>query len=428
VLTISPWWLLAAAVPILLLGEQLVRHIPGLARFDVPPPIAGGFLIAITLLAINTRATHVDLKTKTSSPAWSWLITPEAQWRTSPAVPIFLPFSTAFFTCVGLNASWRIARQGSRQLLLFLALATLLGILQNLLGLALAKPLHASPYLGVLCGSVTLTGGPSTALGFAPEFEKAGFPAAATVGAAAAMFGILTGSLLAGAIGGLLIRRHNLRSAIPLATTPEPQHRRFIGFIPKLLSLLRDPARLAAHILILLACMKLGAWVSYALQSAHLSFPVYMGAMLTGIAVRNLLDALHLPLIDTAFTDRLGSIVLAIFLAVAMSSLNLLELRPLAGPMLAILTAQVFLTLAFAYWLTFAFMGRDYDAAITSAGHVGFGLGITPNSVATMDTLTQKFGPAPRALLIVTTVGAFLIDLTNSLTITAFLNFIKPAR
>jgi ESS family glutamate:Na+ symporter len=427
-MTVSPWWLLAASVPVLLLGEFLVRHIRWLARFDVPVPVVGGFLIALIVLVSNGSGVFpIDVATKTSARWWTWLITAAPEWRTKPTVPVYLPFSTAFFTCVGLAASWNIAKRGSWQLLIFLLLATILGILQNTLGIALSRAMHVSSYLGLLCGSVTLTGGPSTALGFSGEFEKAGFSAAATVGAAAAMFGIVTGSLLGGAIGGALVRRETSRAAAAAATVKmietidKPCH----GFVDHLTALSRQPLSLFVHLGVLLACIKAGAWVSLWLRNLGVAFPVYMGAMLTGILLRNLLDAMGATIVRNDVIERMGALALGIFLAVAMSSLNLLELRTLAGPMTVILACQVVLTVLFAFFVTFTVMGRDYDAAVMSAGHVGFGLGITANAVATMDVLTAKFGPAPRALLIVTIVGAFLIDLTNALTITVYLNFLK---
>lgn len=426
-ITISAWWLLAAAPLVLLLGEFLVRRVRWLARFDVPVPVVGGLLVALVVLVLHASgASAVVMETKTSARWWTWFVTAEPQWRASPApaVAVFLPFSTAFFTCVGLNASWSVARRGSWQLLIFLGLASVLGILQNTLGIAIARAMDVSPYLGLLCGSVTLTGGPSTAMGFAPEFEHAGFAAAPTVGAAAAMFGIVAGSLLGGAVGGRIVRRRALRTAVTaddVARLDKPRQ----GFFDHIVALARQPVALILHLLILLACIKAGAWVSLWLNSAGVTFPVYMGAMLTGIAVRNVLDAARLPVIRSDVIERIGAVALGIFLAVAMSSLDLLALRTLAGPMVVILTVQVILTVLFAFLVTFLIMGRDYDAAVMSAGHVGFGLGITANAVATMDVLTAKFGPSPRALLIVTIVGAFLIDLTNALTITVYLNLLK---
>jgi ESS family glutamate:Na+ symporter len=422
-MTISPWWLLASAVPVLLLGELLVRRVRWLQRFDVPVPVVGGFVVAMIVLILNvTGLTTIDIRTQTDAPWWTWLL--RAEGRSAPRVPVYLPFSTAFFTCVGLAASWNVAKRGSWQLLIFLLLASVLGVLQNTLGIGIARAMNVSPYLGLLCGSVTLTGGPSTALGFASEFEQAGFAAAATVGAAAAMFGIVAGSLLGGAVGGTLIRRRLLRTDEASSVTQLTRRPRY-GFVHHLVALAREPRSLLIHLGILFACIKAGAWVSLWLRNAGMTFPVYMGAMLIGIVVRNVLDVAGATIIRSDTVERIAAVALGIFLAAAMSALNLLELRTLAGPMIVILSSQVFLTVLFAFFVTFLIMGRDYDAAVMGAGHVGFGLGITANAVATMDVLTAKYGIAPRAMLIVTIVGAFLIDLTNALTITVYLNLLK---
>ena len=461
-MALSAWWLLLIAVPVLLLGEQLVRRIPALARVDMPVPVVGGFVIALIMLFLNLAGTDIAWQSKVSARAWTWLVSTEIEWLKSPApaTEIYLPLSTAFFTCVGLNASWQVARRGSWMLLILLSIATGLAVVQNLLGVSLARSMGVSSYLGLLCGSVTLTGGPSTAIGFADAFKQVGFTNASEVGMAAAMFGIVAGSLLGGPLGGLLIRRHRLTSRLPdvapasevrasvfqpvpslamagigavltnyggaaprMESTPiTPMPR---GIVPQIRALWELGSVALIHIVILVACIKLGAWVGYALRSAGLKFPVYMGAMLVGLTLRNVLDASGVRILGTHVINLIGSIALALFLAIAMSSLNLLQLKTLAAPMLLILLAQVVLMLAFAWFITFNCLGRDFDAAVASAGHVGFGLGITPNAVATMDVLTAKFGSAPRAFLCVTIVGAFLIDFTNALTITIWMNFLK---
>jgi ESS family glutamate:Na+ symporter len=431
----SAWWLLGAAVPVLLLGEALVTGIKPLAKLDLPSPIVGGLLVATVVLLINLSGIgQLDLANKVTAKAWTWIITPETQLKKSPAVPVYLPISTAFFCCVGLNASWAVAKKGGLQLLLLLALATLLGVLQNFLGVALCRGMHQNPLLGLICGSVTLTGGPSTALGFADTFQKAGFAAADVVGAAAAMFGIVAASLLAGAFGGQLIRRLHLRA--DAHNTVVTHHHRTIGIIHRAKDLLAGGSASLKHLLIILICMKLGAWVSLGISAIRiplprhwglikLTLPVYMGGMILAVIWRNITDQANTFLIHTNTVETIASICLKLFLAMAMASLNLLQLKSLAIPMLVILALQVILMLAFAAGITYFFMGRDYDAAVMSAGHVGFGLGITPNAVATMDVLEQKFGPSPRAVLIVTVVGAFLIDFTNSLIITLHLNFLS---
>jgi ESS family glutamate:Na+ symporter len=176
--------------------------------------------------------------------------------------------------------------------------------------------------------------------------------------------------------------------------------------------------------LVLLVCIKGGAWVSYFIQQTNITFPVYMGALLLGVVVRNAVDAWDGRAVSTEIVDTLASVALGLFLSIAMLSLNLSELANTALPMLIILAAQVMLMGLFAGFVTFPLMGRSYDAAIMSAGQIGFGLGATPNAVANMKALAEKFGPSPRAFLVVPVVGGFLIDFLNAVIITVFLNFL----
>ncbi len=423
---ISGWWMLLLAVPVVLLGEAVVNRVPGLSRFYLPAPIIGGLLIAVGILALNVaRPGTVGVRPNTAARWWTWVVTPEPEWRRSPAVPVYTPLMVGFFTCVGLNASWAVARAGSWRLVVLLAVATALAVVQDVAGVAAARALHVSPYVGLLCGSVTLTGGPGTAMGFATAFEDAGFAQARAVGLAAAMFGIVTASLLGGPVGAALIRGFRLRPAPAAGPASAAAARPGSAFLALLRSVAARPASVAGHLLLLLACVKVGAWVSHGLRAAGLTFPVYIGAMLVGIAVRNAADRLRRPPVRTATVTLVASVLLGVYLAVAVMTLDLVQLRTLAGPMLAILVMQVGIMLAFAAAVTFPALAADYEAAVAAAGHVGFGLGITPNAVANMEALTNPFGPAPGAVLAVTLVGAFLIDVTNSATIVFFLNRLR---
>jgi ESS family glutamate:Na+ symporter len=154
------------------------------------------------------------------------------------------------------------------------------------------------------------------------------------------------------------------------------------------------------------------------------TLPGYIGAMIIAAVVRNLADATGAVRITQRVVDDLGTIALSLFLAMALMSLKLWELLDLALPMLIILAAQVAMMAVFAYWITFRVMGRDYDAAVMAGGHCGFGLGATPNAVANMGSLVERFGPAPRAFLVLPMVGAFFIDFTNAIIITAYINLV----
>lgn len=426
-MTIPAWYAVLLAVPVLLLGEFLVKRVRLLARFNIPAPVVGGLLIsALVLLGNVTNVWPVQLDSKIAARWWTWLVTIEPEWVKAPAKNANLPFLVAFFTCIGLNASWAIAKRGSLQVLIFLAVAAVLALLQNLIGIGLAKLMGVSPLLGLVCGSVTMTGGHGTALGFAAELEKAGLNAAAVVGVAAATFGLVCGGLLGGPVGGGLIRRRGLKPSIAVGTHLEAGQSGEAGIFKDLRSLAAFGRAFLIHLLLLLACIKLGAWVSHLIQQTGITFPVYMGAMLLGVAVRNVVDLAGGGWIKTEIVDTLASVNLGVFLAIAMMSLNLIELANTALPMLVILSVQVVVMALFAWFITFRVMGRDFDAAVMAGGHCGFGLGATPNAVANMKALVESFGPAPRAFLVLPIVGAFLIDFLNAINITFFINLLKP--
>lgn len=429
VLTLAPWWLLVLSVPVLLVGEWMFRHVSLFGRYNIPVPVIGGLAVSLLVLVLRVSGLmEISFATKVSAAWWTWLVTPEIEWVSRPERGVNLPFLLGFFTCIGLNATWRVVRQGSWQLPLFLAIATLLAVAQNALGVTLAKLLGESPLLGLICGSLSLTGGHGTALGFAATLEQAGFGAAATVGAAAATFGLVFGSLIGGPVATRLIRRHKLKSSGCGESTGASAATECVeepGFFATLRGLAGFGAKAGWHLLLLAAVIKAGAWLSWALQHAGVVFPPYMGAMIVGVVLRNALDLSGRTWIDSRVVDQIGAVLLGVFLAMAMMALNLVELAGSAAPMLVILFAQVAFLTVFTTWVTYRLMGRDYDAAVMAGGQCGFGLGATPNAVANMDSLVRRYGPAPRAFVIVPTVGAMLIDLTNALNITWFLNLLK---
>jgi ESS family glutamate:Na+ symporter len=423
---LSPWLTVCLALPVLLLGEQLVRRVRILERFNIPAPVTGGLLLALVLLAGNlTGAYPARFGSQVSAAWWNWLVTIEPEWIKRPAKNVNLPFLMVFFTCIGLNASWSLIRKGSVQVPIFLGLAAVLAVIQNALGVGLAKLMGANPLLGLVCGSTTMTGGHGTALGFAADFEQAGLPGAAVIGVAAATFGLVAGGLLGGPVGGALILRNRLQTTAPSGVHLEAGATHASGILSDLRALWRLGRPALWHLLLVLGCIKLGTWASYVLQQTGITFPVYIGSMLLGVVTRNALELAGIYWVRTETLDTLGSVALGFFLSIAMMSLNLIELAGTALPMLVILSTQVLVMAGFAWWVTFRFLGRDFDAAVMAAGHCGFGLGATPNAVANMKALVERFGPAPRAFLVLPIVGAFLIDLFNAANITVFLNLLK---
>ena len=325
----------------------------------------------------------------------------------------------AFFTSIGFGASVPLLRSGGPAVAVFLGLATVVAV-----------SLGVPPLLGVLAGSVTLAGGPATGLAFAPLFEKAAVTGAATLAVASAMVGIVTGGIIGGPIGTFLIERNRLRSGAGApSTTPEAATasdavlaREAPDPVPPPVSG-EDPGAqaLLKGVVSLLAAMGVGSWIGAGFGALGATLPAYIGAMLAAAALGNLDDVTGWIRLPHRLLDDLGNAALVLFIAMALMTLRLWEIASLALPLAAILAMQVALIAAVCVWPTFRLMGRDYDAAVMSAGFCGFMLGTTANAMANMGVLTERYGSA-RAYLVVPMVGAFFIDFTNAVVITAFLN------
>lgn len=458
-MTIPPFALLLLAIPVLLAGEQLNARFKWLGRLNIPAPIISGLLLAIAILIFHKLSPGtLILSDRSASPVWQWIALPQWSgnapdvWATKPPPYVYQPLLILFFTCIGLNASWAVARAGGVSLVVYLGIATLFGALQYFTGVLTAMMIGADPLVGIMCSGVSLMGGFGTATSWAPDFERHGLPGAPAIGIAAAAFGVVAGGLLAGPLSGRLVERkvktsraaphvRPLELALPEDAEPpvvRPPHPHDVadelvdegGFLSDVRNMFASPGATLVHLGVLAICLKLGAFLSAAVGGVrigeqNLTFPVYMGSMIVAAILRNIHDLFGLRLLDTKHVDLIASFALAWMLACVMITLQLGQLAALAGPMLVILFTQVALMAAFAYWVVFRVMGRDYDAAAMSAGMVGFGLGATSNAVATMRQLARRYGPSPRAFLIVTVVGAFLIDFTNAFLIMGFLNWFK---
>ena len=397
----------ALAALVLFAGYGIRRRIGVLDRFNIPAPVVGGFLFAaLALLLRQTGTVNFEFDTRLQSP-----------------------FMVAFFTAIGLGASLNLLKIGGRQVLVFWGVASLLAIVQNAIGVGLAELLGVNPLLGLITGSITMTGGHGTGAAFGKLMEEQyHFPGAVTLAMAAATFGLVAGGLLGGPVGTRLIHRFGLQSTggrLPAATAVAA-HASLDEEIDLEPSGQAPTAYLMLQTLtIILACMWAGGLLS-AWLGRFVTLPGYIGAMLVAAMVRNVADASGRMRIEERVVDDLGTIALSLFLTMALMSLKLWELLNLALPMLIIVSVQVVIVAVFTWWVTFRVMGRDYDAAVMAGGHCGFGLGATPNAVANMESLVERFGSAPRAFLVVPMVGAFFIDFTNALIITTYINFFAP--
>jgi ESS family glutamate:Na+ symporter len=395
---------------VLFLGYGIRRLVPPLARYNIPAPVIGGLIVAgILTWARSAGTTLIEFDTTLQSP-----------------------MMVAFFTSIGFAASLRLLKVGGPQVLVFFAVATLFAVAQNVLGAGMAMAFGLHPLFGVLTGSVTLTGGPATGLAFAPLFEANGVPGAATVAVASAMVGIVMGGVIGAPIATRLIERNHLRTRHAPRPVDTPLDADEVIEAQLADAPVKPPAGedeesfvLLQSVVLILVAMWLGSFVSGWFTSMGITLPAYIGAMLVAAGIRNLDDFTGKIKIQQRVIDDLGNVALALFIVMALMTLKLWEIANLAGPMIAILAAQVALIALICFWPIFPLMGRDYESAVMSGGFCGFMLGTTANAMANMRSLVERYGPAPRAFLVVPMVGAFFIDFTNAVLITVFVNFLK---
>ncbi|MBQ4404717.1 MAG: sodium/glutamate symporter [Selenomonadaceae bacterium] len=385
---------LAVAVVMLYVGTLLKKRIQFLETFCIPSPVVGGLLFAIVSCICYTSG-----------------IVGFAFDETLKTVCM-----VAFFTSVGFQANIKVLKSGGTALLIFLGCVCALIFAQNGLAVFLSGILDISPFIGLCTGSISMVGGHGTAGAFGPVLEDLGLVGATTLCTAAATFGLVAGSLMGGPLGRrLILGKDLLKTAVKADDTPlveeEKKHERSVSMYAP-----------AAYQLAI--AMGLGTVVSMLLSKTGMTFPIYIGAMIVAAIMRNWSEFTGAFTVHIGEINDIGGICLSLFLGIAMITLKLWQLAELALPLVVLLIGQTALMFLFAYFVIFNVLGRDYDAAILSAGSCGFGMGATPNAMANMQVLTAKFAPSVKAYILVPIVGSMFADFINSLTITFFINFI----
>ena len=261
-----------------------------------------------------------------------------------------------------------------------------------------------------------MVGGHGTAGAFGPVLEDLNISGATTICTAAATFGLIFGSLIGGPLGKRLIEKHNLMKTVSneddsLLVEDEKKHERHTNMY-------------AEAVFQLILAIGLGTIFSMLLTKTGMTFPIYIGAMLAAALMRNICEYTKITTIHMGEINDLGGICLSLFLGMAMITLKLWELASLAMPLVILLTAQVILIIIFTYIIEYNIMGRDYDAAILVAGTCGFGMGATPNAMANMQAVCDRYAPSVKAYLLIPLVGSLFADFLNSLAITFFINLL----
>lgn len=385
---------LAVSVLVLVLGQFLKKRINFLEKFCIPAPVIGGLLFAVLTCVCYSLGI--------------------AEFTFDDTLrEVCMVF---FFTSVGFQANLKVLKSGGKSLFIFLGLVVVLIVAQNFLALGVSKVLHLDPLVGLCTGSIPMVGGHGTAGAFGPVLEDFDVQGATTICTAAATFGLIAGSLIGGPIGKRLIDRKKLLDTAvaeddSILVEDEKKHERHTNMY-------------AAAVFQLIIAVGIGTIISELLTKTGLTFPIYIGAMIAAAVIRNIGEYSGKFDIYMGEINNLGGICLSLFLGMAMITLKLWQLAELALPLIILLSAQLILMILFTYFVVFNVMGRDYDAAVLSAGTCGFGMGATPNAMANMQAICDRYVPSVKAYLIIPLIGSLFADFLNSLVITFFINIL----
>lgn len=385
---------LAVSVLVLILGQFLKKRINFLEKFCIPAPVIGGLLFAVLTCVCYSLGI--------------------AEFTFDDTLrEVCMVF---FFTSVGFQANLKVLKSGGKSLFIFLGLVVVLIVSQNFLALGVSKLLHLDPLVGLCTGSIPMVGGHGTAGAFGPVLEDFDVKGATTICTAAATFGLIAGSLIGGPIGKRLIDRKKLLDTAvaeddSILVEDEKKHERHTNMY-------------AAAVFQLIIAVGIGTIISELLTKTGLTFPIYIGAMIAAAVIRNIGEYSGKFDIYMGEINNLGGICLSLFLGMAMITLTLWQLAELALPLIILLSAQLILMMLFTYFVVFNVMGRDYDAAVLSAGTCGFGMGATPNAMANMQAICDRYVPSVKAYLIIPLIGSLFADFLNSLVITFFINIL----
>ena len=395
---INKYLTLAIAVGVLMLGQFLRKRIRFLETFCIPAPVVGGLVVAIISCILYVAGIVEFVYDDTFRE-------------------ICMVF---FFTSVGFQANLAVLKEGGKDLILFLVQVILLIVLQNVLAVGMSRVLGVNPLIGMCTGSVPMVGGHGTAGAFGPVIEDFGIQGATTIATAAATFGLIAGSLIGGPLGNSLIKKYNL---LETAKTDEDDEEIEIFDEDEEMHI-RHIDQYAPAVFELCVTVGLGTLVSALLTKTGMTFPIYIGAMIVAAIIRNIGEATGRIKVYMGEINDLVGISLSLFLGIAMITLKIWQLAALALPLVILLLVQLAFMYLFARFVIFRFMGRDYDAAVITAGTCGFGMGATPNAMANMQAICDKYVPSIKAYLLIPIVGSLFADFINSLVITFFINLV----
>ncbi|GEA60720.1 sodium/glutamate symporter [Vibrio comitans] len=392
------------AIFVLFLGQFINRRVPFLKKYKVPEPIVGGLIIAVIITVLHFNGINLDF-----------------------TLPLEKILMLMFFTTVGLSASYSQLLKGGKKVFIFLGVASVYIIIQNAIGVSLASMMDLNPLMGLVAGSITLSGGHGTGAAWAATFEELYGLKTLEFAMASATFGLIVGGLIGGPVAQRRINKHNLISEYGDGS----QHHEKFPDVVTYNETEEDkvtPRRVIETMFMVLVCVVGATYIKEYTSELGIGWlkgiPDFVFALFLGVILTNIYEFTGAYKFNTDTVDIIGTVSLALFLAMALMSLKLWEIFDLAMPLLVILGVQTCVLAVFAYNITFRVMGSNYDAAIITGGHCGFGMGATPTAVMNMGSLVNHYGPSPQAFMVVPIVGAFFIDIVNLLVLQGYIAFL----
>jgi ESS family glutamate:Na+ symporter len=390
-LNVSEFLAYTIGILVFLVGVHINKRVAFLRNFNIPEAVTGGLIatamVSLFFLLSNTQITF-DLSTRDRLLVY-------------------------FFSAIGLNSRLTDLLKGGKPLAVLLVLTIAYIVLQNVVGVGTSSLLGLPSQLGMLAGSISLIGGHGTAIAWAPEIQVQGLENAMEIGVSCATLGLVIASLIGGPIARVLINKHKLTgevSAKPMvgieydkAQTENINH---LNIMTVLLTL---------HVAIIF-----GHLANELVTLMGFKIPLFVTCLFSAIIMSNTVPFIFPNMKWPARTRGLALVSdfsLGLFLAMSLMSMQLWKLSAIAGPLLLILLAQTLAAVFFTLLVFFPLMGKDYQAAVLSAGFGGFALGATPTAIANMTAVTKTHGPAPTAFIILPLVAAFFVDIINSFVI-----------
>ena len=386
---------LGFAAIVIFLGRAVVAHSEILRKVAIPAPVISGLVFSVLVSLLKGSGI------------------------------IALSFDTAimkdlcqnlFFLCVGFGFSMKMIKRAGGKLCVLIAIAACLLItLQDLLGVLLGNLVGLHPLLSLLCSSASMSGGVGTASAFGPIFIEMGAPeSATTVGVAAGTLGNVMGSLIGGPVAVYLIHRHNLKS------DPNDKPDAVVsGEVNEL-----NNGRMISMFAMCLLVAALGMPIYCLLDNIPMiEMPKFIGCLFAGAIARNVMEACNIKFYVPE-VEAIEHMFLELYLALVLMTIDITALAPVAGQMGIILIGQAILMALFGIFISFNMFGRDYGAAVMTAGNCGWGCGSGSNAVANEKAVMDQYGWHNVAWVLYPSFAVIIDDIYNPIFLSLFGSFI----